>query len=724
MDGGKSQQIKRFSRTGKPEAVFGREGGRKTGKYVSEDFLVTKGNIASDGQGGFWITEAWSAPRRTAHFDANGKLIKEWYGGQQFYTWAAPDPEDANILWMDSQWGWIMKVQVDWDKRDWKVLETYLWGGNYSPELVNRFKMATQHQVRKWDLDKDGRKETYLVSDLGIQKVDEASGQLRLVSTLGIVGPERGFDWDKFPLEKQPKPWVDAITLLGEDPAATYKGYHAFAWADANGDYEFQPEEFRLAKNIDTGGKSGFLVTENFEAVKRGGWPDSALRGRPNWERYPLQGFTLSGSPIWDWGKKETFPVQIRRISQELFIAPSGDIYQILHGGGDDYLALTTFGMGYGFGWPSNQADKVGVAKWNAQGDLLWEVGPLATQHSNEPGQLHHPVHFAGLVNGTIGVCDKVVLPVSFWTEDGLFAGSLFDRRADDGLPKRVYSWWKAGTDDFNPETGRALFQYDMILGGSLIKRPNGDVIFIGSGWNNCPAYRITGWDEFERQEGKLTVTAPTVAAAQTGTGLNADFYLNAKREGAPAFSVKSPRIWFEPARARKTGDTTMIWSAPSTAAKEAIDPLTRSEIPEDSLEELEKPKTAPTPAPDGTMWVTWTGKVEPRFSEAYTFGIFRSNGNARLWIEGQLVAETSPQGNKVFSKPLPLKAGKKYDLRMEWTGKRSDELHLVWQSLSQPVEHIPASALYPKAEKPNAATLLPTLQISLDPVPGMLGFR
>ena len=62
---------------------------------------------------------------------------------------------------------------------------------------------------------------------------------------------------------------------------------------------------------------------------------------------------------------------------------------------------------------------------------------------------------------------------------------------------------------------GLAALQYDWMLGGSLIQRPNGEVIFIGSGFNNCPTYRVTGWEDFQRQEGKVTVKSHIAEAAE-----------------------------------------------------------------------------------------------------------------------------------------------------------------------------------------------------------------
>lgn len=668
-DGGANQQVKFIDKDYQIQKTFGRQGGRLPGAYVPENFSEIAA-IVADGQGGFLIAEANSAPRRTARFDGQGRLLREWFGGQQFYAFAAPDPEDPSILWMDSQWGWIMQVKADWDKRTWKVLATYQWGGDYPAELVYRYKMAIPHHVKKLDLDQDGQKETYLYGNNGLlQKVDEKAGKLRAVSQLARIGWNRANEWAKIPLEKQPQPWVEAIALLGKDPKTELTNYRAFAWSDANGDFAYQPEEFRLFEKGNVEGLGGFEILDDLSVLKFSSW-GNGKEGTPNWNRYPLQGFTASGSPIWDWTKFEPFSGGVNGNSKDILVGPEGDVYQIFQRAGDGYKGMDTYGMGHGFGWPSNLVGATGVWKWNREGKLLWQVGPLASLRNNEPGQLHSPVHFAGLVNGTIGVCDKIAQPVTFWTEDGLYAGSLFDRRADDGLPKRVYSWWTGGTDGFEPETGRALLQYDMNLGGSLIQRPNGEVIFIGSGWNNCPAYRVTGWDEFERQKGTVRVTDTAGVAIGQGTGLKGEFFNPADKAGAPAYVVNTPRIWLEPTRSQKLRKPNWNWPKP----------------PEDS------------PALKGPVFARWTGWVEPRFSEDYTFSLYKVDGSARLWVGGKLVAETK-EGAKVYSQPIALTVGQKVAIQVEWTGPLTGELHLNWSSRSQPIEHIPTTVLYSESD-------------------------
>jgi hypothetical protein len=78
----------------------------------------------------------------------------------------------------------------------------------------------------------------------------------------------------------------------------------------------------------------------------------------------------------------------------------------------------------------------------------------------------------------------------------------------------------------------------------------------------------------------------------------------------------------------------------------------------------------------------------------------------ARLWIDGRLVIDTTkePKATKdagatvarFQTEPLSLTVGKQVPVKLEYKKTGSGELHLSWESVSQPVEHIPTAALHP----------------------------
>ena len=677
FDGG-PQQIKRYDKSFKLIKTLGRAGGRQQGLYEPEDFMEIVG-LSADGAGGFVITEWFSAPRRTAHFDANGKLRNEWYGGQQFYTFPAIDPANPNLVWIDSQWGSVMQCEVDYEKRTWKVRATYGWAWNVPESLVGRGKMATPHYVIHRDGDKDGVPETYLYAGSVngfLQKVDEKARTLRPVAVSSFAVPGDRWDGMRPPVEQMPPMWVAAIRKLGVEPVNTQirERYRRFTWTDLNDDINFQPEEFRLSADATYGSGTLWMDSElnNYYSEDRGS-------AGPAWTRFDVQGYTPSGNPIWDLTKQTRGPKSPYSGTNALTGDAAGNMYTVQSNGtGDGFIGAGTGGQGHAFGWPANWLDSSGVVKYDKNNQVMWESGFHAARSNNPPGQLQCPVRIAGVVNGTIGVCDKVIQPLVFWTDDGLYAGALFDRRADDGLPVRIYRWWTGGTDDFHPVTGRSPLQYDMLEGGSLTKLANGDVLFYGAGWNNCPVYKVTGWDEFERQEGKLQVAAPAKAAAAKGTGLLTQYFESGEVTGAPLVlgpdyekaSTITPRLWIDPKHP-------LASTAPGNA-------------PPDPDQILAEERRAGS--------VRWSGAVEAKFSGGTVLGVY--GNNFRLAVGGKVVIDAWKISNNahVFTAPIAAEAGEKIPIVLEHRlpGLKPD-IHLVWEGVSQQIEHIPTAFLYPQ---------------------------
>ncbi len=665
-EAGESNQIKRFSADGKLLATYGRHGGRAEGLYHAEDFLAVS-DLCGDGHGGFFVTEADSAPRRVAHFGPDGKLVQEWYGGQQFYTCAAPDPGDPNMVWLDSHWGWVLQAEVDWAHRTWKPRACYRWGGDTNPNFLSRYKMSMPHRVIRHDMDGDGTAEVYLSSGAHsacLMKVDEAAGRLRPVALLSLLVGDDRWGWNKVPVAELPQTYLEAIEALGEDPrnAGVRAKHRGFAWADADGDYTPQAREFRpFTAPVEHMGMNLWLDA-GMNAFLMRGW--DTLK-KPLWLQFAPQGFTKTGAPQWDWAKFREGPVTPYANCPALRGDDAGNVYALGVGGaGDGYAAKGTYGGGHAFAWPANQTDSNALMKFDAHGTRLWTVGLHAPRNPNAPGTLHYPQRLAGFAHGCVGVCDKVVQPVVFWTDDGLYAGSLFDRRAADGLPDAVYAWW---TTDPTARgfSAQSPFQYDMLEGGALLTRENGDTIFVGAGWNNCPAYRITGWEGFARQTGTLTLTAPVAPVAAAGTGLKGVAFADDALTTAPV-DLPVAAVWYD-----------AKWPA-------ALDPA--------------KPCS-----------VRWSGQLRAKFTEPTTLGVY-GVGGYRLWVGGKLLLDRWNDGGHAFTEPLAFVAGHTLPILLEWRRTANNpEAHLVWESASQEIRHIPAGYLTPDAE----TAALPVLSIA-----------
>jgi GH43 family beta-xylosidase len=96
------------------------------------------------------------------------------------------------------------------------------------------------------------------------------------------------------------------------------------------------------------------------------------------------------------------------------------------------------------------------------------------------------------------------------------------------------------------------------------------------------------------------------------------------------------------------------------------------------------------------TFSVRWTGQIEPQFSQAYRFSL-NSDQFARVWLDGQLVLDAwSGPVRSLQSAAIPLVAGQRYDLRVDYAENVDTAfIELSWSSASQPLELIPADRLY-----------------------------
>ncbi|MDP4182080.1 MAG: PA14 domain-containing protein [Bacillota bacterium] len=96
------------------------------------------------------------------------------------------------------------------------------------------------------------------------------------------------------------------------------------------------------------------------------------------------------------------------------------------------------------------------------------------------------------------------------------------------------------------------------------------------------------------------------------------------------------------------------------------------------------------------TFSVRWTGLVEPKYTEKYTFYTFADDG-ARVWVNNVLIIDNWKSQRPVESHgSIELTAGTKYDIRIEFfENVKSCQIKMYWSSNSQKKEIIPSSQLY-----------------------------
>ena len=107
----------------------------------------------------------------------------------------------------------------------------------------------------------------------------------------------------------------------------------------------------------------------------------------------------------------------------------------------------------------------------------------------------------------------------------------------------------------------------------------------------------------------------------------------------------------------------------------------------------------SPSPAVSSNTFLgRWSGRVQPEFSQDYTFYTYTDDG-VRLWVNGQLVIDkwVNQSPTEWATAPIPMVANQTYDIRMEYYENSSGaDAHLSWSSpMSQPKQVIPMSQLY-----------------------------
>jgi hypothetical protein len=94
---------------------------------------------------------------------------------------------------------------------------------------------------------------------------------------------------------------------------------------------------------------------------------------------------------------------------------------------------------------------------------------------------------------------------------------------------------------------------------------------------------------------------------------------------------------------------------------------------------------------------VRWTGQVQPKYSDAWTF-YTKSDDGVRLWVDGKrLIDNWTDHAPTVDSGTIDLKAGQRYEIRMDYYQDGGPACAiLMWSCERQEQEVIPQSQLYP----------------------------
>ena len=160
---------------------------------------------------------------------------------------------------------------------------------------------------------------------------------------------------------------------------------------------------------------------------------------------------------------------------------------------------------------------------------------------------------------------------------------------------------------------------------------------------------------------------APLIAASitPTGTGLTGYYYTNASSTYTNAVNFNATNLFLT------TNDAFIdfTWST----------------------------NTSPNLA-NGNYTVSWSGQVQPQYSETYFFET-RSDDGVKLWVNDQLLIDHWQAQNTTWTNVITLVADVRYNIRMEYFNRGgSARARLSWFSPSQPRQVIPANRLYPSS--------------------------
>jgi sugar lactone lactonase YvrE len=473
-----SHQVRHFTADGKPAGVIGHPGGPYRGVYVPER-MVHPAGLALGPDGKLWVTEkrwnpkrvlAWDLAKNTVAFE---KFGMPHYGGDG----SGFDPEDPS-RWIGLGCFW----DVDLDKRTARpthvlsLQEGHL--GGYEPHGYQFFREGGRTFVST-------RGKLALVAEV------LSDGTLRdLAATAGTHHFAYAFNWNP------PQAYIDAFYArwpekrAGEKPGKKGEGKPwsqrgmGVLWVDRNGDGEPQPAEFDFCGDqLDyAGGAWGHLqhsLTFSIPVADKTGVKVVSIAPR---------GFLANGVP--------DYPTLEEAIAKAATLVP-----------------LTP---GYKRSGVSTVRDRFGRLLFNsdpemnayaADGSPLWTFpNQWSDVHGShdaplpEPGVMQGNMAFLGrasfddtgdvvFLNGNHGRCFLL-------TTDGLYLDEAFV----DVRVSYLKNEYRLGGEIFGGSFGR-----DEKSGRYLVQ--------IGHGPYRI--YELTGLDRVRRLEGRLTVTAEQIAAAE-----------------------------------------------------------------------------------------------------------------------------------------------------------------------------------------------------------------
>lgn len=759
---------------GKLVASYGRPAGRTYGVFNPVDWGGLS-DIVADGLGGFFTVEEF--PRRVAHFRGRERyeMVAQWIGGTQWGALCALDPADPTIVYFSPDHQHCARGRVEYAARAWTLTHLY--------DLPEGFGWALGKERHRalfpgfgggsyWEV-RHVAGATFLVNTGRLQggcaavvRVAEQENRLVPVAILGGLHPTT----DR---TNPPSWWLQSMQREGHDPKKTGYQRFGFSWSDTNRDGRIDVGEIKRGNTGNTHGQAHCFVEAQWNVyyaldprVSRAENqpPNTAPRWRELSAWLVVTNEGKPDLPVWNWDHARrvtaAYPASEMRLGATsptgIFHDSQGNTYTVCNARVDWKAADLP-----PISWRNNTTPASRFQKWNPAGSLEWSVGLHTAAKNRPPGQFAQVRGNLGEVSDCLVVLDACE-PASVWTRDGLFAGSLYGQRANDGLPEIAYNQIYYDDNHWGVvmETRPITTQES-----TLNSQPSTlDILWGGMSHNSTPIYRVKGWENWERQSGKLTMTRLGAAALWEGTGLSGEYFANSHLLGEPKLRRRDADLWFGPmwgdhreVRARQpwfsqaellelhqtrqsgaletslspaNGERTGVRGTPAGSSDVRGSGRQRAQSDQRPLTSdatVQGGITNTSLLSPGNYSARWTGFFEAPLSETFTFVVYtygRSRGNevtgsrVRLWVTGKLLLDeweiVKPQkvdGWKLTractSKPIALTPGQRVPIRLEYAAAGGEEahLHLFLESDSIDQRHVPQALLYPgKAEPKNGS--------------------
>lgn len=623
-----SYQVQRLNADFKTQEIYG-DRPREDGPFDPSRFAGIY-DIAADLNGGFYVGEPHHPPRRIAHVGRDGSIIEQWFGGMSFYVGATFDPADPSRLIGIAPEGAVNVYRIDFASGSWTIEETYATGRLGDGMFPNA---AAYRAVRR-----NGQLYLYHRVIPSVLRLDPEQRRAVPVAVAGQV-LNRGRSFFQFAgtgRDGYPKPWVAAAEHHGHTDLQ--KAPTLYSWADANGNGEFEPSEFRFYPNAER--RISFHNPGDF--TSSGDYIGSAKTNDPHaLVRLPVDSWEgpQNDAPRWNWDQVEVAGEIIAKSCgygspRGVSVGPDDGVSVAYQAG----IMIREHGQYEGGGWPEAAMRGSRLLAFDSELRPMFAAGRQSKDGSEaNSGVLYYPMQTTAGPNRSIVVNDQTKQPAQVWTRDGLYLGGFFDDRAEDG---RHPGFYQVHGDDNQ--------------GATLVTTEEGNTYWLMPYQGHNRLYEITGWDNWQRQSGTIEPPAAVDPAGDetTATGLRGRYYQGSSLQ----LEAIEPPIYFERFGPERHADKV-----------------------------------------SAHYKVVWTGSVSPPVSDQFRFrSLLGKAEQVAVWIDGRIVHANGFDRQNVNS-ALELTAGRRHLIRIEYINPEDRaELKLLWHSRVVDPERIPVDRLFP----------------------------